>query len=84
MSAGVDDFRELAAEEVVVAGRVVLQVRADSIWVGFYRTDKSPHAGGSHLWSRRYARPAGKSEAECVEACLRMAHLAQSNGLIVE
>ncbi len=84
MSAGLDDFREIAAEPVEVSVRVSLQVRSDSIWVGVYRLDGSPHAGGSHLWSRRYARPAGKSSAECVEACLRMALSAQSNGLLVE
>lgn len=82
-SAGLDDFREQAAEPVECSVRIMVQVRPGTVWVGVYRLDGSPHAGGSHLWSRRYARPEGKTAPECVEAMVRAALLAQQGGEVV-
>lgn len=78
-----DDFREQSLEPVQASLRVAVQVRESSVWVGVYRLDGSPHAGGSHLWSRRYERPPGKDLGQCVEACLTAALRAQGNGLVV-
>ena len=78
-----DEFREIAKEPVELSARVSLQVFPSAIWVGLYRLDGSPHGGGTHVWSRRYERPAGKTLEECVEACLRMALAAQQGGRVV-
>ena len=81
--ADLHDFHEAAAEPVEASLRVALQVRPTSIWVGVYRLDGSAHGGGTHVWSRKYVRPDGKTTAECVEACLRAALRAQEGGELV-
>jgi hypothetical protein len=78
-----DEFREASKEPVTCALRITVQVRPSALWVGVNRLDGSPHPGGTHLWSRRYDRPEGKTEAECVEAGLRMALRAQEQGSVV-
>lgn len=75
-----DEFREASAEPVEMSLRALVQVRESSIWVGLFRLDGSPHAGGTRVWQQRYLRPPGKTTGECVAAAFTALWTAQQRG----
>lgn len=78
----VEAFREEAYKPVLSKFRLVMTTVADGLWVGVYDLSAGGRPGGTHVWSRRYSRPAGKTESECLEAALRMALQAAQDGLL--
>ena len=64
-----EEFRELAARETTGRWRVLVQSTADDVWIGLYDS-RVKDAPPQHLWSRRLARPADKTEQECIAAAL--------------
>lgn len=77
----VDEFRELSKVPRQAGWRIAVQVYPDACHVAVYDTN-SEFPGGKHAWSRRYARPEGKTLGECLEAMLRATQRALEDGLV--
>ena len=78
----IDDFREASQEPVELSLRVQVQVRPSSLWVGVFRLDGSPRAGGTQIHAARFDRPEGKTIEECAEAAWGLLARWQARGAL--
>jgi len=70
MSTGLDDFRERAQEEWTLRYRLLVCASTAQLWVGAYDLIAPGRPGGLAVWGRRYDRPDGKTDFECLTAGL--------------
>jgi len=76
-----EEFDQLKRETPLLAAKVVIQVRAKSVWVGMFSTEDSAIAKDP-AWSRTFPHPEDKTAEECAERALFLALGAAEAGLL--